>query len=178
MMETIPQAICGIAVETEFLNREGYVVSGARDSASTTNRTSNKVGDVSVEHAAEGLMRVYEITVKEFGIQRINEAVQSLGMFFEKGIPTGMIVHVLCRPDDIPAEAERSLQNPVIAELEREGVLFQFIDLHAWLAVKIAEFDLNQRAHFFTEVQKFLNTGKNGRIPGTERQAWAAGFTG
>lgn len=173
---TIPQTLCGIAVETEYLHQKEYEVFGARDSASATNRTSKKVGDISVEHVENGLVRIYEVTVKKFSRQRVNEAEQSASIYFGGRIPEGVIVRVLCRASDIPEGAESVEGRVYLAEMESGDILFEFVDIYEWLALKISDFTPEQRKYFFTEVQTFLNKGKNGRIPPEIRQAWAAGF--
>jgi hypothetical protein len=174
---TIPQLLCGIAVEAEFIEQKERVVFGARDSASATNRTAKKVGDVSVEHPQYGNIRIYEITVKKFGEQRVNEAVQSLRSYFSGRLPAGVIVQVLCRPEDVPPSATRESAGIYMGTLESGGALFEFINIFEWLAGKIAEFSIKQREYYFNEVQEFLNTGKNGRIPSEIRKAWISGFS-
>ena len=50
------------------------MVSGYEDRASTTNTTSKKVGDI-IETSSRGdILKIYEITAKKFGEQRVSEA--------------------------------------------------------------------------------------------------------
>lgn len=167
----IPQAICGIALETEFLASELFYVDGTRDSASTTNKTSKKVGDLTVNTFGNELVRVYEVTVKEFSDQRVREAVQSVEAFYAPGkIPENFVDIVLCRPEDLPEVAKESRSKSLLGEHEQGGVIFEFIDLFEWLATKIAEFSINQRRYFFETIQEFLN---GVRIPAEVRASWA-----
>ena len=170
----IPQALCGLALESTFANRGGYKVDGARDSASTTNKTSKKVGDLSVWHDAL-LLDTFEVTVKKFDSKRVSEAVQSIRAYFEpNSVPEDFTVKVLCRVQDVPEEMSRADSSALLGELQAEEVLFEFISIKDWLALQIAAFDIARRIAFFESVQQFLN---GGRVPVEARQTWSRYFS-
>jgi hypothetical protein len=170
----MPQTICGLLLTVEFGYGPGApVVEGVFDSVSATNKTSNKVGDLSVETDDGEILRIYEVTVKGFGTQRIRECIHSLADFFDDEIPDGTIVLVLCRAEDVPDFARVDSSDSLIGEHEQSGVLFEFIDLYAWIAAKISELPLLQREAFFDALQDFIN---GPRINTTARVFWKSAF--
>ena len=170
----IPQALCGIALENKFNDDSRFAVDGARDSASTTNKTSKKVGDLSVWDE-ELLIDVYEVTVKKFDSQRIGEAVQSIRSYFAPGFaPEHFTVKVLCRPEDAPSELKKGAVLTLLGELQVQEVLFEFINIREWLTLEIIGFDIEQRINFFDDIQKYLN---GVRVPVEIRQAWSSHFS-
>lgn len=167
---TIPQAVCGLALEAEFIFTPGFTVDGARDSVSTTNKTSKKPGDLAVQNGDE-FVRIYEVTVKKFNDQRVREAVQSLAAFFgDKGFPLGLSVQVICRPEDVPDVSSSSGNSYFLGELAANGVNFVFFDIFQWTTGKIAEFSKAQRDYFQRELTEFLN---GVRIPAAVRASWS-----
>lgn len=167
---TIPQAACGLILEAEHLNSAGFEVEGARDSVSTTNKTSKKPGDLIVRRGHE-FVRVYEVTVKKFNEQRVREAAQSLSSYFkEGGFPEGFSVLVVCRPEDIPNLSRPSDSNYFLGELEHNGINFLFFDIYQWTQGKIAEFSKPQRDYFLHEFTSILN---GVRIPAAVRDSWS-----
>lgn len=170
----IPQAICGISLENTYSNQDSYKVDGARDSVSTTNKTSKKVGDLSVWDD-EMLLDTYEVTVKKFDSQRISEAVQSIRAYFAPSfVPEHFTVKVLCRAQDAPDEMSKADSDALLGEVQAEEVLFEFISIKEWLALQISAFDVGQRISFFNDVQKYLN---GGRVPVEIRRSWSRHFT-
>lgn len=167
-----PQLLVGVALEAEFRLIADAEIEGARDSVSTTNRTSGKPGDIVVTLAGETI-RLYEITVKTFSDQRIDECVHSLVELFQNGLPADMVVIVLCRPQDVLERARRAPGSMHLGELIEGGILFEFIDIYSWLGGKLAELPLDGRRYFFSEVQKYLN---NPNIPNDVRLYWASAF--
>lgn len=170
----IPQALCGIALENTYNYVDSYKVEGARDSASTTNKTSKKVGDLSVWDG-EFLIDTYEVTAKKFDSKRISEAVQSIRAYFAPHfVPEHFAVKVLCRTQDAPIEISKATGVALLGEVQLEEVLFEFISIKDWLALQITSFDIQQRINFFEDVQKFLN---GGRVPVEIRQTWTKHFS-
>lgn len=168
-----PQLLVGVVLEAEFLAIADAEVEGARDSVSTTNLTSGKVGDVSVK-VDDALTRVYEVTVKPFTPQRIDECVQSIDGFYASAPPEDMVVIVLCRPQDVPADCSPTSEPLFLGELIEGGIVFEFVDIYGWLAGKLAELPLTGRRYFFEQVQEFLN---GARIPKEVRQFWTESFS-
>ena len=170
---TIPQALCGIALENSVSPISTLKVEGARDSASATNKTSKKPGDLSVwdEHV---LLQAYEVTVKKFDSKRISEAVQSLRAYFQPGfVPEDFAVKVLCRSIDAPDLNLKSDSSAFMGEIQFEDVRFEFINMRDWLALLIAQCDVEQRTQFFDDVQDFLN---GPRVPVEIRETWSKHF--
>lgn len=168
-----PQLLVGVALEAEFLPIGSATVEGARDSVSTTNLTSGKVGDVAVTIDG-GLARVYEVTVKPFTPQRIDECVQSIHGYFADTPPDDMVVIVLCRPEDVPADCSPTSDPLFLGELIQSGIVFEFVNIYGWLAGKLAELPLSGRRYFFEQVQDYLN---GSRVPKEVRRSWTDSFS-
>jgi hypothetical protein len=168
----IPQLIVGVALEAEYFPVSGANVEGARDSPSTTNLTSGKAGDITVELDGD-LVRVYEVTVKPFSAQRIGECLQSIHGFFGGDPAADMVVIVLCRPEDVPEGTAPTAGSLHLGELIQGGVVFDFVNIYEWLACKLVELPLSGRRYFFEEVQNYLN-GPN--IPTEIREYWTGAF--
>jgi len=170
---TIPQALCGIALENSVSQISTFIVEGARDSASATNKTSKKPGDLSVWDE-NVLIQAYEVTVKKFDSKRISEAVQSLRAYFQPGfVPEDFAVKVLCRSIDAPDLDLKSESAALIGEIQFEDVRFEFVNMRDWLALLIAQSDVEQRTQFFDDVQTFLN---GPRVPVEIRETWSKHF--
>jgi hypothetical protein len=167
----IPQIIAGVAVEAEFLQISGARVDGARDSVSTTNLTSGKAGDITVEIDGE-LVRIYEVTVKPFTEQRVDECAQSIHSFFADD-GAEVVITVLCRPQDVPASARPVHGSIHMGELVYGTIVFEFLNLFEWLTAKLVETPLSGRRYFFEEVQGWLNQP---RTPAKIRQYWSKAF--
>lgn len=165
-----PQFVCGALLESALRDDISATVDGVRDSVSSTNRTSKKVGDFCVmrNHLPA---QIYEVTVKEFSLQRVGEALQSLESFFDGNIPLDTIVYVLCRPQDIPATLTRATSRGYLGELESGGVVFEFIDIYEWISLTVVNLSLDRRRDVHNEVQEFLN---GPRIASEVRHWWAS----
>jgi hypothetical protein len=168
----IPQIVAGLAIEAEFLQISGAHVDGARDSVSTTNLTSGKAGDITVEINGE-LVRIYEVTVKPFTEQRVDECAQSIHSFFGNDHQAEVVVTVLCRPQDVPVSASPLHGSVHMGELIYGKIVFEFLNLYEWLAAKLVETPLRGRRYFFEQVQSCLNQPK---IPTEIRQYWSNAF--
>lgn len=170
---TIPQVLCGLALENSVSQTSTLKVEGARDSASATNKTSKKPGDLSVWDEVV-LLQAYEVTVKKFDSKRISEAVQSLRAYFQPGfVPEDFAVKVLCRPIDAPDLDIKSQSSALMGEIQFEDVRFEFINISDWLALLITQCDVEQRTQFFDDVQNFLN---GPRVPIEIRETWSKHF--
>ena len=119
-----PQRVCGAVLlalhpgariadrSASAVSRVACEVFGVRDSASQTNLTSGKPGDMGLSCGGVPT-RIYEVTIKSFGQQRISECTQSVLAYnetAERGSGQRPIQHVyvLCRREDVPETAGRS----------------------------------------------------------------------
>jgi hypothetical protein len=147
-------------------------VHGAEDSASTTNLTSKKVGDLSVTKKSGALISIYEVTLKAFTEQRIAECSQSLigNLGDEAGRQSEVIV--LCRKQDVPEIASNVKVNSLIHGrlTDKFGIKYNFIDIFEWINIRILELDQQHRSEYFGRIQSYVNRVKT---PVKVKSKWA-----
>ncbi len=156
------QRVAGMLLEVhKETTGSSAVIAGSQDSASTTNLTSKKIGDLSVSKNSGELISVYEVTLKEFSEQRIVECSQSLiGNIgdSEDGFPD---VIVLCRAEDVPAIATKAEGGLVMAYVtDRHGIKYVFVDIFQWINIRLLELDKDSRAAYFGKLQAYINLVK------------------
>jgi len=158
-----PQRVIGILLELhkEMVSGDS-IVHGAKDSASTTNLTSKKVGDLSVTKKSGSVISIYEVTLKEFSDQRIVECSQSLigNLGSEAGSKSEVIV--LCREQDVPNSATIVKSNSLILGrlVDKFGIRYNFIDIFEWISIRILELDLEHRNEYFKRIESYVNQVK------------------
>ena len=153
-----PQRICGLLLK-RYHHLSPLEVYGVTDSASTTNLTSNKPGDLSVVEPSGGLHSVYEVTVKRFDAQRISECTKSLRSFEKKYGKQVSNVRVLCRQADAPDHATFSGQ-PVglfLGATTDQGLAYEFLDIFSWIAALLFSLSDEQRVEFSSELQDYVD---------------------
>ena len=157
------QRIIGILLELHTqLDSGNSKVHGSEDSASTTNLTSKKVGDLSVTRKSGSLISIYEVTLKEFSNQRIAECSQSLIGNLGKDVASNSEVIVLCRRVDVPSEAFRTGSNSIVFGrlLDRFGIRYNFVDIFEWINIRILELDYETRLEYFRRIEAYVNRVK------------------
>ncbi|MBY0232453.1 MAG: hypothetical protein K2W96_24510 [Gemmataceae bacterium] len=145
-----PQRIVGYLLEAHLRQTAaGSTVSGHLDDASATSTTSKKPGDI-CEWSAEGKpLRVYEVTVKRFDEQRIEEAAGSIAAWCRESVQAIDEVLVLCREEDVPEEIERSEKSGLLyGAAEHHGLRFVFADLMEWIAAALLRLSCEARLWF------------------------------
>src|SRR5699024_3234002 len=74
-----PQRICGLALKNYLESIESKILIGNyEDSASVTNTTSKKPGDIIIESHMYEIKEIYEITCKPFDEQRLQDSYDSI----------------------------------------------------------------------------------------------------
>lgn len=151
-----PQRIVGYLLESyhEVLNT-GITVAGHLDSASTTNTTSKKPGDI-LETLADGtIAQIIEVTVKPFNHQRIDESFSSVSTVL--GDKHSEII-VICREADAPAEASDETDSYThLGSLEYKGLSYQFIDIYEWIISQLLRMPPKARASFYDKLQAYIS---------------------
>jgi len=153
-----PQRVVGYLLEEGHAGEgSGVVVSGHADSASATSLTGKKPGDI-CERAGDGrLVRVYEVTVKPFGPQRMEEACDSLAAWSKDNSTPVPEVTVLCREEDAPGDilgpAEQGL---LLGVAEMKGIRFVFADLFQWIAAEIVKLPPEGRKRFDRRLSGYI----------------------
>lgn len=157
------QRVVGILLQLhqEASNSE-LEVNGVDDSASTTNFTSKKVGDLSTSLETGKIISIYEVTLKKFNEQRISECSQSLIGNLGRESANSLEVIVLCRREDVPDSAKKLLQNHLFIGRfsDKFGIKYNFVDIFEWLSIRIIELDDELRARYFQRLENYINRVK------------------
>ena len=148
------------------------IVHGAEDSASTTNLTSKKVGDLSIRKKSGALVSIYEVTLKEFTDQRIVECSQSLIGNLGSEVASQSEVIVLCRKQDVPNSANTVKSNSLVYGrlTDKFGIRYNFIDIFEWINIRIIELDEEHRSEYFSRIESYVNRVKT---PVKVKSKWA-----
>lgn len=156
-----PQRIAGLAMEVIVGTENVY---GTRDSASTTNATSGKPGDLGITNATGEPMTVFEVTVKKFDMQRISACTQSITKynhnFDENDARCLRSVNVLCRREDVAIEATfvTAVRDAAwIATLTHKEISYTFVSLEGWLVAQILNMNAEQRGAYFEGMKEYVN---------------------
>jgi hypothetical protein len=152
------QRVCGYLLE-QSLSNSTMTLSGHADSASTTNATSNKPGDLAVTHSDGTVAAVYEITTKPFTNQRISECSQSLRSFNAKSGEQLATVKVLCRRENAPefGAADGRSDAGVLAVVLDAGTTYEFFEIETWIAGQLINLTADDRKVFFATLREYVN---------------------
>lgn len=167
------QRVIGTLLELhKEISASNLVVSGTEDSASTTNLTSKKIGDLSVYTKSGSVISVYEVTLKEFTEQRITECSQSLIGNLGRVAGSASEVIVLCRIEDMPSIATAAIDKGLILGrfTDKFGIRYNFIDLFQWISIRILELDKVYRSEYFSRLEAYVNRVKT---PLKVKNKWA-----
>lgn len=152
-----PQRIFGQLLHSyhEDIN-SGIIVTGYEDRASTTSLTSKKPGDVNEETLSGVILRIYEVTVKPFNMQRIKESYDTVKAYEkENGTPINEIL-VVCRKNDIPVEMEPTNLNGMLGKYSYRDVEYYFIDIYEWLMLQLLRMTPNARILFYESLGEYI----------------------
>jgi len=152
------QRIAGLALRTLHENST-HSIDGVEDSASTTNATSKKPGDIAISDDAGRLLMVFEITTKSFGEQRIDECSQSLSAYLKDSQDDIDSVTVLCMPENVPAEVRLGElgSSVVLGEANDGSFNYEFVDLLGWIDAMLASMPKGHRMRFFEALSEYVN---------------------
>jgi len=134
-------------------------VVGHEDRASTTNVTSGKPGDLMEVLIDERRpVSVIEVTTKMFDLNRVEDSVDAVQTYQARKYVAIDHITVLCRNEDVPAEATRDKQSRTyLGHLELEGTRLEFIDIFEWLAVMIAWMPDAARASAYQDFSDYVS---------------------
>jgi hypothetical protein len=153
-----PQRIIGYLLEAyhDSLNT-GIIVSGHEDRASTTNTTSKKPGDIQEESLNEGIISIFEVTVKPFNEQRINDSFESVIEYDKSHGTNTQSVLVICRRQDCPQDMETLNLNYYLGKIEKGHVSYYFIDIYEWIMAKLISIPAKARMKFHSSLNEYIS---------------------
>ncbi len=158
-----PHRVVGTLLELhKEISSSNTTVDGTEDSAATTNLTSKKLGDLTVFKETGEVISIYEVTLKEFTEQRIEECSKSLiGNLGAEAAGNSEVI-VLCRQEDMPSIAIASEEPGLILGglTDKLGVKYNFIDIFQWINIRILELNKTFRVEYFRRVEAYVNRVK------------------
>lgn len=148
-----PQIIVGLLMEAMNKDRKNsVVVSGHRDSVSTTNTTSKKPGDI-IEKINGTSELIYEITTKIFSDNRLIESHEAV-MVYD---PTLKDVFVICRPQDVPQTLSSKGTSYIMATTQYRELAYYFINIYDYIQSAILFLTPSGRKFFYEELVAYVN---------------------
>lgn len=153
-----PQRIVGYLLEAYHEEAEtGIMVKGHLDRASTTSTTSKKPGDISEYTGNDTLLAVYEVTVKGFTRQRVQEAYDAIVAVSPEGSLLIPAISVLCRPVDKHPDTISDIESAVfLGEYEHNSLRFFFIDLFEWINLQLLRLPVSGRTRFYQKLHEYI----------------------
>ena len=153
-----PQKIFGLLLEAYHEDvQSGIKVTGHNDRASVTCTTSKKPGDVNEEQLDGTILKVYEITVKSFGHQRIIESYDTVKVYDEQADTKTTEITVVCRPEDVPADiVNEAAGGYYLGKVEHQDITYHFVSLEAWIMAQVLHMTADARLAFYTELAKYI----------------------
>ena len=152
------QRIVGLALQS-LHSESSNSVDGVEDSASTTNATSKKPGDIAISDNKGRVLMVFEVTTKMFGEQRIAECTQSLNTYLDASSDVIDSVTVLCLPENVPAEIRADTSgSPIVIGTTNDGAFnYEFVELLNWIDATVASMPVSVRQLFFNSLTAYIN---------------------
>jgi hypothetical protein len=147
------QIIVGLLMEAANKDRgNNVVVSGHRDSVSTTNTTSKKPGDI-IEEINSSSKLVYEVTTKKFSDDRLIESHEAV-TDYDKNLKD---IFVICRPQDVPETLSNKNTSYIMATTQYRELAYYFINIYDYIQSSILFLTPGGRKFFYEELLTYVN---------------------
>jgi hypothetical protein len=129
------------------------VVSGHRDSVSTTNTTSKKPGDI-IEKINSTSELIYEVTTKNFSDDRLIESHEAVIDYD----PTLKEVFVICRPQDVPSTLDDKGGSYIMTTTQYQELAYYFVNIYDYIQSAILFLTPEGRKFFYQELTAYVNS--------------------
>lgn len=152
-----PQKIVGLLLKNYFASiGASLTITGYEDRASVTSTTSKKPGDIQEESSIEGVLKVYEITMKPFNEERMRDSFDTLVRYKENVGKMLDEVIVLCREQDCPEELKEECKY-YIGKADYNGVSYIFYDLFEWLFEQLLRLNKKGKEMFIQDFNHYVS---------------------
>lgn len=134
----------------------GITVSGTEDSAFVTSTTGKKAGDICEDAKNGEILKVYEITVKPFLFERIQQSYDSIQVYnAEKERKIDEII-VICRKKDCPKNIKLSGLHGFLGHYIYRDVIYYFWDIFEWIANTLQRMPQRGRLRFYLKLHSYV----------------------
>ena len=152
-----PQRIIGLMLDAYHQDLgSGLQVIGHEHRASVTSTTSNKAGDIAEVRPNGSVALCYEVTVKAFGQNRVEECSDSLTRYNEGTDAAISEVTVICRREDAHPDATEDDVGPFIGKLEYGALTFLFVDIYHWITLQLLRMAVTARLRFYERLAEYV----------------------
>jgi len=153
-----PQRIVGYLLrEYHAAANPGIVVDGVEDSASATNTTSNKPGDIVEKQSDDEIIKVYEISVKKFDRRRIIDSYSSIVDYNKKFSKDIKEIIVVCRKEDCPPNIEYPGTKMIFGIYEYQDVRYYFLNIYEWIPLLLIQMTPSSRRSFHSRLNDYID---------------------
>lgn len=152
------QRIFGLLLNEYHVTMEtGITVNNYEDSASTTNTTSNKPGDANEETLDGKLSKIYEVTCKIFGLERIQDSYESIKSYEKQSGDKINELIVVCRKEDCPADITITIDSNIhLGHYDYKDMTYFFINIYEWIIAQLHRMDNISRQNFYYKLNEYI----------------------
>lgn len=152
-----PQRISAFLLKNYHLYfHTGIDVTGGEDRASVTSTTSKKPGDVN-EESLGIILKVYEITVKPFDVDRIRDSYDCVEIYNETHSTDINEIIVICRKEDCPDGMEPSGLQGYLGRYIYRNMIYYYWDIFEWIASMLQRMNTEGRYGFYLMLNSYIN---------------------
>src|SRR5699024_9754929 len=133
------------------------LIGNYEDSASVTNTTSKKPGDIIIESHMYEIKEIYEITCKPFDEQRLQDSYDSIKDSLIDGVDVVMEDYVICREQDFLELDTKFDSKYFFGTFINNDIIYYFIDIYEWLLVQLLNMSNYYRMTFHNELSSYIS---------------------
>ena len=153
-----PQKIAAFLLKSYHNSmKTGIVVTGEDDRASVTSTTSKKPGDVNEESPLGEIYKVYEITVKLFGLARIRDSYDCIVSYNNANNSEINEVLVVCRKQDCPPDIMSSSLGLYLGKYEYQNITYRYLEIYEWIAETLQRMTAEGRLAFYNDLNNYIS---------------------
>lgn len=161
-----PQKIVALLLQSfhkdSFYNQD-ITISGGEDRASVASTTSKKPGDINEEVNGK-ILKVYEVTIKKFDLNRIKDSFDCVSIYNRKNNDNIHEIIVLCRNQDCPDGLTKSNLSGYLGSYTYSGITYRFLNIQEWICLTLQHMTNKARENFFVSLNEYvseLNTAES-----------------
>lgn len=151
-----PQKISAFLLKNYHANyHTEIVVTGGEDRAFVTSTTSKKPGDINEEYSNK-IYKVYEVTVKQFNISRIQDSFDCVSIYNTSHNTNINEVIVICRKEDCPHGMVASGLKCCLGNFRYQNIIYYFWDIFEWIASTLQHMTAEGRQAFYCSLNDYI----------------------
>ncbi|OON90284.1 MAG: hypothetical protein ATN34_01780 [Epulopiscium sp. Nele67-Bin002] len=133
------------------------IVRGEQDRACVTSTTAKKPGDISEESIEGTVYKVYEVTIKLFGLERIKDSYDNIFRYNQMYNTNINEIIVICRKQDCPNEIKNSGLSFYLGSYNYQNIKYYYIDIYEWICYILHHMTPGSRELFYDELNIYIS---------------------